>query len=367
MTEAGVPMREKGKYASIEIGRGLASALVVFHHAGNIMSQPRFYGSDPFDGHLRNFNVGVDFFFVLSGFIIAWIHWADIGQSGRLKSYASKRFLRIYPPYWGVLLPLIALYQVFPQAGVESQRDPINIGLSLLLLPFTAQPVLGVAWTLTHEIFFYVVFAGIILAGRKALIFFPLWALAIIAGHFAGPLNFPLSFFLNPFNLEFIMGVGAAWLLKNVRIPAPMLVASVGALTFILLMLFAVNIQDDNLVGRLAFGISSLLFVLGAVEVERHRKVALPRALLFFGASSYAVYLVHPVALSFCIQVVKRLAGNTMSLEIIAIIIALMGIVAGCLYHILLEKRLTSWVRSVFNLGPNHTKTTNIASKEKTL
>ncbi len=104
----------------------------------------------------------MDFFFVLSGFIITWIHWSDIGRKERIRSFAAKRFVRIFPPYWFILAPLVILYLVFTGAGQPSQRDPVNIILSILLLPNPVQPVLGVAWTLTHEIFFYALFAAII-------------------------------------------------------------------------------------------------------------------------------------------------------------------------------------------------------------
>jgi peptidoglycan/LPS O-acetylase OafA/YrhL len=342
---------EKGKFGTIEIARGVASALVVFHHAGNIMAQPRFYNAEPFWGHFRNFNVGVDFFFVLSGFIIAWIHWDDIGKKGRLSPYARKRFLRIYPPYWGVLLPLILLYLVFPNAGIPSQHDPVNVVLSIFLLPYTSQPVLGVAWTLTHEIFFYALFALIIILGRKSLAILPLWAVTITAAHFAELLPYPLSFFFSPFNLEFIMGVGAAAFLRRQHIPLPFVFAVFGTIAFFSLTLFAVHIQDNPLVGRLAFGISSTLFVLGAVEIERRHLVQLPRILLFFGASSYAVYLVHPIALSFTVQAVSRLIGNKFSLDVVAFVLFSVGLSAGCLYNIFAEPNLVNIGRKVLSAG----------------
>lgn len=348
--------REKSKFGTIEIGRGIASALVIFHHAGNIMAQPRFYGGEPFGGHFRNFNVGVDFFFVLSGFIITWIHWDDLGRKEQLGSYARKRFLRIYPPYWGMLFPLILLYLVFPNAGVPSQRDPVNIVLSIFLLPYTAQPVLGVAWTLTHEIFFYAIFALMIFLGRRSIIILPIWALAIIAAHFAEPLSYPLSFFLNPFNLEFIMGVGAAALLKKRQIPMPMLLATIGTVAFFALTLFAIHIQDNALIGRLAFGIASTLFVLGAVQLEKKYTLKLPQILLFFGASSYAVYLVHPVALSFGVQIVSRLVSKAIPLDIIAMILFAIGLTAGCLYHLAVEPKLVGVARKTLSVQRRNEK-----------
>ncbi len=207
------------------------------------MAQPRFYGEHPFSGHLQNFNVGVDFFFVLSGFIITWVHWKDIGDSSRLGNYAIKRFLRIYPAYWGIVIPLAILYLCFPAAGIPTQHNPLNIVRSILLLPSAAPPVLGVAWTLVHEVFFYAVFAGVIFTGRLELAIFPIWALAIVVLDGWGESTFPLSFLASPFNLDFIMGVCAAGLLRSGRIPWPWVFFVSGATAFFALMLFAVHIQ----------------------------------------------------------------------------------------------------------------------------
>lgn len=345
--------RQSSKFGWIEIGRGVAAAVVVLHHAGSIMSLPRFYGEHPLGGLFENFNVGVDFFFVLSGFIIAWVHWSDLGYRETIGSYVRKRFLRIFPPYWGVLFPLTVLYMAFPNAGSPGQHDPVNIVLSIFLLPYTSQPVLGVAWTLTHEIFFYAVFAAIILFGRKGLAILPVWAAAIVVANLSGPLDYPSSFFLSPFNLEFIMGVGAAYLLRHHTIPAPRLLAASGAAVFLALMAFATNIQDNNLVGRLAFGIPCLLFVLGVVEVERHRPLKLPRALAFFGTSSYSVYLVHPVALSFLAQIAIRVTGPDAPLVLVAIVLVVFATAAGMVYNVTVEPLLMRMARHVVTRTPS--------------
>ncbi|GGE01114.1 acyltransferase [Aureimonas endophytica] len=328
----------KLKFGVLEIGRGVAASLVVLHHAGNIVAQPRFFDAVPFGGHLENFNVGIDFFFVLSGFIIAWVHWPDIGARARLGRYALKRFLRIYPPYWGVVLPLILLYALFPKAGIPSQHDPLNVVTSILLLPNTVQPVLGVAWTLTHEIFFYAVFGAVIVFGRPALWLLPIWGLAILAASGAGELPFPLSFVLSPFNLEFIMGVGAALLLRRRAMPAPWLLAVGGAGAFLALTLFAVHIQENPLLARLAFGGAAVAFVFGTVEIERRHPLRLAPGLALFGAASYAIYLVHPVALSFLVQIASHtLRLTAVPLEVVVIALAALAGGAGLAYHRLVE------------------------------
>lgn len=334
------------RIGSLEIGRGVAASLVVFHHAGNIAEQPRFYGEAAFGGHLAYFYVGVDFFFVLSGFIIAWVHWNDIGLPSKIGRYAVKRFLRIYPPYWGILIPLVLLYAAFPASGIPSQRDPVNIAMSVLLLPYPEPPVLGVAWTLVHEIFFYAIFALVIAIGRKALWIMPLWAAGIVAASFAGPIPHLAAFVFSPFNLEFIFGVGAAVLLRHHDVPFPKALAAFGAAAFLSVMLFFPVLQLVPLHGRIVFGIAASLFVVGMVEIEWSRPIALPTWLAFFGAASYAVYLIHPVILSFAMQGVTRILGTGPSVEAMVVAISLAAIGAGFLYHWLPERLLTNFARS---------------------
>lgn len=343
--------RPVSRFVTLEACRALAATVVVLHHAGNLVAQPRFYGAHPFAGHLQNFNVGVDFFFVLSGFIIAWVHWNDIGDGSRLRRYAIKRFLRVYPPYWGVLLPLILLYLAFPGAGIASQHDPVNIVLSFFLLPYIAQPVLGVAWTLVHEVFFYALFAAIILCGRRALAILPCWAAAILIADRFGDLPFPFSFLLSPFNLEFIAGVAAAALLKSRRLPVPHFLAAAGGIGFLGLMLLATDIQDHALTGRLAFGGCAVLAILGLVEIERGHSPNLSTHILVLGAASYSIYLVHPIVLSFSIRLLFPLMGNAPPTETAALLISTVGIIAGFLYFRTVEPLLTHATRRLLDKG----------------
>jgi exopolysaccharide production protein ExoZ len=335
--------RPKSRFASIEAARGVAALLVVFHHASRIVLEPRFYGGGLPEAYLANLNVGVDFFFVLSGFIITWVHWGDIGRPGVLPSYARKRFLRIYPPYWGILFPLIALYLIFPDAGKPSQHDPLNILLSIVLLPNTVQPVLGVAWTLTHEMFFYAVFALAIARGVNVLRGMAAWAALIVIAHFIPGVPFPLSFVFSPFNLEFILGVGTAAYLKQHRVPVPGVLAIVSALCFLAVLFLAPHVQDDNLRGRLVFGGISALFVLGAVETERARPLNLGRPVLLMGAASYAIYLAHPVALSFGAHAITR--ALSMTPMVAMLVLAAFATAIGVAYHLIAEPALTRLAR----------------------
>ena len=100
------------KLLGIEAARGLAALLVVTRHCTQMLSGARYFGALPLGGLFVFGHAGVDFFFVLSGFIIAYIHAGDLGRPERFGGYASKRVIRIYPTYWVALAIMGALLVV---------------------------------------------------------------------------------------------------------------------------------------------------------------------------------------------------------------------------------------------------------------
>jgi exopolysaccharide production protein ExoZ len=84
---------------SLQVFRGLAALAVVAHHA--VTSTGAFVGVVPaeVESILGMGYLGVDFFFVLSGFIIMYTHMGDSPSKGNVQRYVSKRLVRIFPPY----------------------------------------------------------------------------------------------------------------------------------------------------------------------------------------------------------------------------------------------------------------------------
>ena len=136
-------------HAYLDALRGLAILMVVLHHFAAIAKT-----SIPLVGVYGGL-VGVQLFFVISGYLIA--KSADVSSIGR---YAIARFARIFPAYWAVYLS-IGLVIHWSTLGKVSQT-PFPFILNLLnlqqldpvaLLDFN---VIGVSWTLTVELIWYV-------------------------------------------------------------------------------------------------------------------------------------------------------------------------------------------------------------------
>jgi peptidoglycan/LPS O-acetylase OafA/YrhL len=73
---------------------------------------------------------GVDFFFILSGVVIFMAHSNDLSKPSRIRPFLWKRFRRIYPIYWIMLIPTIAI-QLFQLTN--NVRNPWTVLSNFLL------------------------------------------------------------------------------------------------------------------------------------------------------------------------------------------------------------------------------------------
>ncbi len=91
--------------------RGLAILLVLFIHIGECMPTPLpgSMGWNLFFSLASSSWVGVDLFFVLSGFLITGILYDTRGASNYFRAFYVRRFLRIFPLYYGFLFLLLIL------------------------------------------------------------------------------------------------------------------------------------------------------------------------------------------------------------------------------------------------------------------
>ena len=323
------------KFDLLQMFRGLAAVGVVFHHAS--ASTSAFVSQIPpwLSSVFQQGFLGVDFFFVLSGFIIMKSHFSDNKSISALKNYGLKRFVRVFPPYWPVSIVLMLGYFAHPSLSQGTRAD-FSLLSSVLLLPAASAPALSVAWTLIHEVIFYLIFSLFFISNRLFLACVALWALAMCTAAWGGgESDSPtLVFLLKPINFEFLLGLGVAWCARTTphRFAKPLCL--VGGALFVSLLCWPFALDF-----RVLFGVPFSLLVLGAVLLERQGKVVLPRWMIMLGDASYSIYLVHNPTIS----ITSRLIGKFSILRrwgfgmLTGIVVS---IIAGILYHLLIEKPL---------------------------
>ncbi len=272
------------RFAGIEAGRGIAAVGVVLCHVALILTKT--YDAHSFVGVFQFGRVGVDFFFVLSGFIIAYAHYKDIGCPARLRHYLMRRFSRVMPTYW------IALALTLMLGGCAVSA--FDITSAALLLPSSQGSPVIVAWTLQYEWVFYAAFAFLIVCKKVGVSVLVLW-LVWIAVSLRGQ-NSPWvpQFLYGPLNIEFFLGMGAAYWLRNCTVTAPRAVLVLG---FGLLCAVAIADRSGNLdsvdLCQIPYGIAAAVIVVGMVGSEQRGLISVPTILRSLGAASYSIYLFH--------------------------------------------------------------------------
>lgn len=288
-------------FVSVQALRGLAAMLVVVFHLAIVENK---FGGGPavLPGFTRFADGGVDLFFVISGFVMTTIAAGSYGSTAAAGRFLARRTWRVVPLYWFYTTLVVLLMVVAPGMANSSYVDQ-SILASYLLWPQAELPVLTVGWTLIHEMYFYLVMAGMIAIAPERMVPRALlaWALVVMAAH-ALPSGGPVPMLLSsPMTLEFIAGafIGLYWQrLPRAGGTACLVLGSVAfALTMPVMELAGVT-ANTPLLRTLLFGTTGALLVLGAVTAEAGSRMRAPRWLRAIGDSSYSLYLSHVFVVS---------------------------------------------------------------------
>ena len=333
-------------YLGLQAARGIAALLVVLLHA--TLGAEVFYG-EPFDGFWGFGHVGVDFFFVLSGFIIFHAHRSDAGGWHGWKRYFTKRLLRIYPAFLPISILMLLLYHYFGHLALGDRE--IGILPSLLLIPTGQSPALVVAWTLMHEMLFYCVFSIRFISKKAFGVLAWVWVLAILIHNVSPSTDQTLILFLlNAYNLEFLAGIGVAWLVAK-QYAGNALLLPIGVIT---LSAFAISSHlIPNLVGRpgqlaptLFLALTFSLIVWGLCFFESRHRFPVPRWLILVGAASYSIYLIHSPAISVLNRVAALIHQRLpLPADILFLLIVVLAAMIGIAYYMAWEKPVLTRLR----------------------
>ena len=302
------PTAEPGTLASLQAGRALAALSVAAFHLSIMMGEERYGGVPVFADATRYGYLGVDYFFVLSGFIIAHVHGRDLGRPERLRPYLAKRFLRVWPIYWLYTAVFAGLVLLHLGSATTLPTTAAGWVSSVSLLRLSAeQPPLAVAWTLFHEAAFYAVFAVAIWRRRVGIAVFAAWMMVCAAGlHYpAVEDRTPLAVYGAGYNLDFLLGILASLGSRRCtgRAGAVALALGLAAAAAILAGLYG---GAGIPAAPLLLGGAFALVIAGAVGLERAGWLPVPVLLRRLGDASYTIYLVHIAAIGVALKLAMR-------------------------------------------------------------
>lgn len=338
----------------LQVSRFFAAFIVVLDHIAITMEMPRYYGQPILNGVFGAGRYGVDFFFVLSGFIICYAHWDDVvvqrtDAYSRVKRFSHRRFTRIYPVYWVVLLiTLIPLYFVDSRYGKEIQ-SPLYL-IQVITLSKGNGNFLISAWTLTHEVLFYILFSVVIWHRNFGVSLLGTW---FVLSALSFTIEFPSGLVAHPEHLGFLFGIGGCYLIKTARIPTPTFIFILGFVGFSACCVLAgyfhaageLNAMLAQASARgplLPLFFCSVLMVIGLVEIERSYGIRAKLQLRFLGDASYSLYLVHFPVLDVLIKASYALhVERLVYFETIFAFVLIFTILISLLFYNYVEKPLS--------------------------
>lgn len=313
----GQSIERGGKLAGLQVLRGIAALLVVWCHLKYIL------GLTP--AQLLKFpllatdlgGIGVDIFFVISGFVIALT--ADrIGRNWRY--FLIQRVSRIVPLYFTVSCALLIMTLLLNvAAGANDDSKWLNFPLLFNTFGFIpmfdraafTNPVCINGWTLSFEMWFYLGFTALmcVCGGQKAGRLLPL---LFVVGVAVTALFYPASwwylpkFLFSPLTLEFAAGC----LLYHVRSHLQKRGLIALYLSGLTLMFFAVKAeflgQHQMVLANTGLGFyragvwgGFAACLVGVVtQIDYHYPCRWPRVLLRLGDASYSIYLIAPIMIN---------------------------------------------------------------------
>lgn len=282
-------MLTKNRLHFIDALRGLAALYVVIFH---IVRAPEFHL--PLPSWLRPFigngSSGVALFFILSGFTLCYTFHPKMNQPGALKNFYIRRFFRIAPLYYAMLIFMIILVLLLDPAYINGKGILLYSTFTFNLVPNYQAGLIPASWTIGIEMLFYLVFPFIFtrfanLKGSVLLLTISS-ALTSVLLYFEDffPTQYIFYFFLTNLPL-FVAGFVCYFIfLREFTLPSWWLIV---ALLFVILVPYLVRSPSFFVMAPFY---ALLIITLG----KQPMKLICNPITTFYGTLSYSVYLLHP-------------------------------------------------------------------------
>lgn len=321
-------MREN-KLEWVQALRGVAAFMVVMVHSRSVLMDTTA-GRAVADHVLLPMGMGVDLFFIISGFLMMFTSRDFDGTKAYAWRFVVKRAVRIWPLF--IVVTPVALVV---EHGIHGFVDP-SILLpyleGLLFIPHNPsasgiyfQMAVGVAWTLCFECYFYLLFAACMLFGRWRYGIMAAWfgltlvAIPLIRGSFSlNVASQPLvewsryaNLAINPIVWDFIIGMIGGWLyVADFKIERSRTIYIIVMASCVLLLMGWSRMGMVNFFGPHGWGAPMTILFFGAVMLAKIDALKVPAWSVWLGNISYSLYLVHV-----CVFEILQRAAGTLSMN----------------------------------------------------
>jgi exopolysaccharide production protein ExoZ len=349
--------------ANLQVCRAFAAITVVIGHAlhdAGVVAARRGTEAPAPD---IDWTLGVDVFFVISGFIMVYVSGADFAKPGAAWPFLRRRLIRIVPLYWALTTIMLAVGLLLPQLLAIPVGSIQYVVSSYLFIPEwrvgapvpEIRPLLALGWTLNYEMLFYVALAGVMFLPVKRAIaaLTLLFASAVVARFTFDIQQTQLMFWSDPIILEFLMGCYLALARRaGWRLPAPaaLLLAAMGIAGLL------VNSGAATELRPLTVGLPALMLVAAAALGPTLPTGALTRFGILLGDASYALYLSHPLFIRSLREVWLKFADPAWPLWLYALLCVAVACLAAIPIYLLFERPVTRLLQGNARGRPEATK-----------
>jgi peptidoglycan/LPS O-acetylase OafA/YrhL len=307
------------RFEALDGWRGVCACLVVLFH---------FHGYSPVytSPLVRNSYLFVDFFFVLSGFVIAWNYSSRLGSWGEVRRFLVLRLGRVYPLHVFMLFLFLAyetakllngMGQPAPPATFAGETQPSAVVSNLFLVQslhvHDSLTWNGPSWSISTEVWTYVIFAlvsvalGLRMWMLAAAAVVPPLALLYLSGT-----GMDVTYDWGLLRCVFGFALGVACCHVHRQRPLRLAAAGTGVATALECAVVAVVVGFVSLAGKSAWSLLAPFVFAGAVLVFASEDGAASRLfrtapLKWLGKLSYSIYLTHFFFVLLFPIVVKRL------------------------------------------------------------
>lgn len=350
----------------IQALRGIAAFMVMMVHSRSVLLDTAL-GKTVANHVLLPMGMGVDLFFIISGFLMVLTTRGFDGSGAYVWQFIAKRIARIWPLF--VVVTLVAVAVEHP--GIHGFTDssvflPYLEGLAFIPHNPAAsgiyfQMAVGVAWTLCFECYFYLVFAACMFFGRWRYGVMAAWfALTLVAiplfrgGYNLGVASQPLVTWsryanlpINPIVWDFIVGMAAGWLYSaGLRITRRATVYAITVLLLALLLLSWNRLGMVNFFGPHGWGAVAAILFFGVVMLAKLGTVKVPGWSVWMGEISYSLYLVHVYVFEVLQGILGRIPmGHDIFQAALFIVRPVAAVLCAWATFRYVEAPLSAWVR----------------------
>lgn len=345
----------------VQLLRGAAALGVVLTH---VVTRAILYQHDAFresffrlkDGdQWKGGDIGVDIFFVISGFIIMIVHRNDLGKPRAYIDFLAKRIKRVVPLYWTLTTVAVILFILAPQIAANSKTG-INVFwvlCSYLFIPTSLSgqnnsPVVGVGWTLDYEMLFYAVFAILMRFNRRVFVvsITVIFSTMVLVGSIIQPENLYARFLSDWLLMDFVGGVWIAYLMLNAgRVSTSISVWIILLSVSIIILTFSISVPEVGPMRLVFWGLPSILLVQGMINF-RIQDGVFRNIVLTLGSASYSIYLSQVFTIPLWTSVVlKTKISSSIDMQIVMIFV--MTSVSGVIVWYFVERRINKHFNSI--------------------